>query len=401
MTAVTSAQANKLLQIALFTEANRAPSFANMLVDTAPQTAKADAKNQTSPTAPIVRITDLAKTAGDEVDMQIFHRLSGRPTMGDNKLTGRLEDLSQANFGLKVNQTRHGVDAGGKMSQQRTKHNLKTTARTLLGGAYHGQLTDQRTIVHLAGARGSYISDDIIIPLASDAEFADMMVNPIMPPTYERHFFGGDATSFATIDSADVFSLTAVDNLALILAEMAHPLAPIKLNGDKQMNAEPMYLLGVSPRQWASWYASTSYKDWQAMAAAAMERSKGFSHPLFAGQCAMWRNILVRPMSGMPIRFYTGDTVTISNNNNLATTTTVTAGTNIDRALLLGGQALAQAYGAQNGGTFNYHEEPSDHGNSTEISISWIDGMKKIRFANKNGKVNDLGVIALDTAVAL
>ena len=137
------------------------------------------------------------------------------------------------------------------------------------------------------------------------------------------------------------------------------------------------------------------------MAASAMERSKGFSHPLFAGQCAMWRNILVRPMNGMPIRFYTGDTVTISNNDNAATTTTVTAATNIDRALLLGGQALAQAYGAQNGGTFNYHEEPSDHGNSTEISISWIDGMKKIRFANKNGKVNDLGVIALDTAVAL
>ncbi len=28
----------------------------------------------------------------------------------------------------------------------------------------------------------------------------------------------------------------------------------------------------------------------------AVNRSKGFNHPLFKGECAMWRNILVRNM---------------------------------------------------------------------------------------------------------
>ena len=94
MTAVTSAQANKILQAALFTEANKVKSFANMLTDNAPQAAQPDnAKNQTSHKAPIVRVTDLSKEKGDEVDMQIFHQLTGRPTMGDTKLKGRLEDL--------------------------------------------------------------------------------------------------------------------------------------------------------------------------------------------------------------------------------------------------------------------------------------------------------------------
>lgn len=402
MTQVSSAQTNKILQAALFTEANRARSFANMMTEAAPKEAQPEgSQNQTSHTAPIVKVTDLQKTAGDEVDMQIFHQLNGRPTMGDKKLSGRLENLSQASFSLKINQGRHGVDAGGKMSQQRTKHNLKKTARTLLSGGYYNKLNDQLTTVHLAGARGSMASTDIIVPLASDPEYAEILVNDVLPPTYDRHFFGGDATGFAGLDSADLFSLSSVDDLSLFIAEQANPISPIKFMADGMAGDAPFYVLNVTPRQWNDWYTSTSAKDWQMMLATASNRGKGFDHPVFKGECAMWRNILVRQYSGMPIRFYTGDSVAISNNNDAATTTTATAGTNIDRAILLGGQALAMAFGAQNGGSFNYHEEPADHGNSTEISISWINGMKKIRFANKEGRVNDLGVMVLDTAITL
>ena len=295
MTTVASSAANKILQAALFTEANRAKSFANMFTDAAPKEAQPDnAANQTSHTAPIVKVTDLSKEAGDEVEMQIFHQLNGRPTMGDKKIAGRLENLSQASFSLKINQGRHGVDAGGKMSQQRTKHNLKKTARTLLGGSYYNKLNDQLTTVHLAGARGSMTSTDIIVPLASDSEFAEILVNDVLPPTYDRQFFGGDATSFAGLDSADLFSLSCVDDLSLFIAEQANPISPIKFMADGMAGDAPFYVLNVTPRQWNDWYTSSSAKDWQAMLANASNRGKGFSHPLFRGQCAMWRNILVR-----------------------------------------------------------------------------------------------------------
>ena len=154
MTQVTSAQANKILQAALFTAANRSHSLVNMLTEEAPKGAKVNGGKQTSAGAPVVRITDLTKQRGDSVDMQLFHQLSGRPSMGDQKLDGRLESLSFADFALKINQTRHGVDAGGKMSQQRTKHDLIKTARTLLADGYYGRLVDQRGFAQLAGARG-------------------------------------------------------------------------------------------------------------------------------------------------------------------------------------------------------------------------------------------------------
>lgn len=402
MTQVTSAQANKLLQVALFTEAQRSESLINMLTDEAPKNVKINGGKQTSHTAPVVRVTDLGKNAGDEVDMQIFHQLNGRPTMGDKKIAGRLENLSSADFGLKINQGRHGVDAGGKMSQKRTKHDLRATARTLLSDGYYGRLLDQIGMTQLAGARGNHFASDIILPLADDPEFAEIMVNAVRAPTYNRHFFGGDATTFETLDAADKFNLAAVDNLSLAIDEMVNPLQPIRMQADPS-GGEPLFLLMVTPRQWNDFYTSAAGKDWQTLTAGAMERAKGFNHHIFRGQCAMWRNILIKPYKGMPIRFNQGSTVqACTANSATGVESAVTAGTNIDRAVLLGGQALANAFGSGvEGGAFNMNEEQTDHKNATEIVVSWINGLSKIRFKQRDGNVQDHGAMVLDTAVTL
>lgn len=119
--------------------------------------------------------------------MQVIHKLSKRPTMGDQKLEGRGENLQFADFALSIDQGRHIVDAGGKMSQQRFKHDLRSAARRLLG-TYFNDLQDQCAVVHLAGTRGDFMADDIILPPADHPEFARIMVNEVMPPTYDRHF---------------------------------------------------------------------------------------------------------------------------------------------------------------------------------------------------------------------
>ncbi|EHX6274158.1 N4-gp56 family major capsid protein [Salmonella enterica] len=402
MSTVTTAQANKLYQVALFTTANRNRSMVNILTEQeeAPKAVSPDRKStkQTSAGAPVVRITDLNKARGDEVSFSIMHKLSKLPTMGDERIEGRGEDLSRADFTLRIDQGRHLVDAGGRMSQQRTKFNLITSARTLLG-TYFNDLQDQCAVIHLAGARGDFMADDVIVPLDSHRNFKEIMINDVMPPTHNRHFFGGDATSLEALDSSDVFTLGLVDNMALYIDEMAHPLQPVRLKGDELYGEDPYYVLYVTPRQWNDWYTSTSGKDWNQMMVRAVNRSKGFSHPLFKGECAMWRNILVRKYAGIPIRFYTGSKVWVSNNDLAATTKQVEVRTNIDRAMLLGAQALANAYGQRNGGHFNLVQKKTDMDNRTEIAIDWINGLKKIRFADKNGKINDHGVIAVDTAV--
>ncbi|EBK1955377.1 N4-gp56 family major capsid protein [Salmonella enterica] len=404
MSTVTTAQANKLYQVALFTAANRNRSMVNILTEQqeAPKAVSPDKKStkQTSAGAPVVRITDLQKERGDEVSFSIMHKLSKLPTMGDQRIEGRGEDLSRADFTLRIDQGRHLVDAGGRMSQQRTKFNLVSSAKTLLG-TYFNDLQDQCAVVHLAGARGDFMADDVIVPLASHHDFKEIMINDVMPPTHNRHFFGGDATSLEAVDSSDVFALSLVDNMALYIDEMAHPLQPVRLKGDELYGEDPYYVLYVTPRQWNDWYTSTSGKDWNQMMVRAVNRSKGFNHPLFKGECAMWRNILVRKYAGMPVRFYTGSKVQVSNNDLAATTQQIEVKTNIDRAMLLGAQALANAYGQRNGGHFNLVQKKTDMDNRTEIAIDWINGLKKIRFEDKTGRMQDHGVIAVDTAVRI
>ncbi|HAF1583366.1 TPA: N4-gp56 family major capsid protein [Salmonella enterica] len=404
MSTVTTAQANKLYQVALFTAANRNRSMVNILTEQqeAPKAVSPDKKStkQTSAGAPVVRITDLQKERGDEVSFSIMHKLSKLPTMGDQRIEGRGEDLSRADFTLRIDQGRHLVDAGGRMSQQRTKFNLVSSAKTLLG-TYFNDLQDQCVVVHLAGARGDFMADDVIVPLASHHDFKEIMINDVMPPTHNRHFFGGDATSLEAVDSSDVFTLSLVDNMALYIDEMAHPLQPVRLKGDELYGEDPYYVLYVTPRQWNDWYTSTSGKDWNQMMVRAVNRSKGFNHPLFKGECAMWRNILVRKYAGMPVRFYTGSKVQVSNNDLAATTQQIEVKTNIDRAMLLGAQALANAYGQRNGGHFNLVQKKTDMDNRTEIAIDWINGLKKIRFEDKTGRMQDHGVIAVDTAVRI
>lgn len=403
-TTITAAQAVKLQNAALFTTASRNHSFCNMLTGPAPQRAQGQkaGKVQTDRGHPVVRVTDLEKSAGDNVTVDIIHKISMKPTMGDKKLAGRGEDLSKAEFDLSINQGRHMVDAGGRMTQQRTKHDFNGIARTMLG-SYYNDLEDQIVQTHLAGVRGSYLDTDSILPLADDPEFAEIMVNPVTPPTFDRHFYGGDATALDNIDAADLFTLTAVDNLALYLDEMAAPMQHVAMAGDTMANEAPFYILNVSPRQWHDFLTSTSGKDWQTLTAAAMKRSEGFKHTIFKGDVAMWRNILVRKM-WRPVRMATGSTVSVCTNTDNAGTTSLSPGVTVDRAILLGGQALATAYGQSGkkgtGGYFSMHSEKTDHENSSETSISWMNGKAKIRFKDKNGRINDHGVLVLDTAVS-
>ena len=78
----------------------------------------------------------------------------------------------------------------------------------------------------------------------------------------------------------------------------------------------------------------------------------------------------------------------------------------IERGLLLGGQALAQAFGAseKSGIPFFWSEKDGDHGDKMELLIGAILGMSKVRFAVDHGdhkEFTDHGVTVLDTAVKI
>lgn len=403
------ALARKVYGAAIFAEVVRKPGLTNRLTGPAPKEAEAAGKlekMQTSSDYPFVRVTDLQRGAGDTVSVDLFNILEGLPTMGDRKLAGRMMSLTSSSQDIQINQIRGGVDTGGRMTRQRTVHDLRRIGHAGLAGWY-ARMNEQRKLIHAAGARGSQNTADWVIPLSTHAEYSDIMVNTVQAPTYNRHFYAGDATALTDLDTTDILTLDDLDRLRAAIDEANVPLQPVKFPDDPASDDEYLYVLLVSSRVWHFMQNRTGATAWRTFLQNARER--GSSNPLFKGEPGMWNGILVKKMP-RAIRFAQGEDVTTATSAASYTETTTTIGAtqfsasnvtwhSVDRSILLGAQAVAEVYGRHSGsGTyFNWHEETSDHGNTMEASVAAMGGCQKLTFTDSNGEDFDHGVMVIDS----
>lgn len=416
--------ARKVYGAGVFAEMYRQPTLTNNLVGSIPKQSAAEMKaekGQSSPDMPIVQVRDLTKGGGDLAGIDLFNILVGKPIMGDEKIAGKLMDLTYDSQDIKLDQMRGGFDAGGRMTAQRTVHNLRTMGKKMLSG-WWSRAAEQSRLVHMAGARGGQNDPSWVVPERTDPDFAKIMVNPVNAPTYTRHLTvdGADgeliqgASGWYTTDVAntDKMTLNSVNMLRTICDESSAPLQDIRLAGDTSQGMDPLAMLLVTPRQWAElWHSTASSNDWETFLRDARERSK--ANPLFSGQnVGLWNGILVRKYN-YPIRFNWGGTLRVATSaadhteEDVVIKAAVT-GTNgkvgsIDRAMLIGAQALAECWGKNSGsGThMNWYEREvaEDHGATFEASASGIGGTSKITFKSKDGNDYDHGVFIIDSFV--
>lgn len=414
-----SPQAVKIQSAGLFAANMQRPTILNRLAGKLPTQADAEAnlRFQSTNELPIVRAMDLTKTAGDEITFDLINPIGGKPIMGERYAEGQGDRMDFSQDKLRINQTRKPIAAGGAMTQQRTPHQLRQLARSL-GHNYMTRLEDQLSLVHLAGARGFATDIEWAVPLASDPDFADICVNTVKAPTRNRHFMstgtGLEAVAASSgeisIATTDVMNVDLVDALRTKLDSMPLPPPPVKYEGDQMATDAPMRVLLCSSEQYTSLVRSTNFRTWQANAMARAQMAK--MHPLFMGEAGLWNGILIVKMP-KPIRFYAGNSLRYCAS---ATSETETAsdvvpaafGTTyaVDRAILLGGQALAEAYGKarMTGNPYFWSEKELDHGDKLEVLIGMIAGKSKIRFSIDQGnqvEPTDFGVMAIDTAVAI
>jgi len=398
-----SPQAVKVQSAGLFAANMQRPTTLNRLTGKLPT--QADAENnlrfQSGNELPIMRCMDLINPVG------------GKPIMGEEYAEGKGERMDFSQDALRINQTRKPISAGGKMTQQRTPHQLRTLARAQ-GHNYMTRLEDQLALVHLAGARG--FADDIewACPVNTDGDFSKIVVNRVKAPTRNRHFIStGDGLELVSatgneiaIATTDVMNIDLVDALRTKLDSMPLPPPPVRYEDDQMSQDAPMRVLLCSSEQYTSVVQSTNFRTWQANAMARAQLAK--MNPLFMGEAGLWNGILVvkMPKPGNPINWCSSLT-----SENETTTDLVPAafGTNyaVDRALLLGGQSLAEAYGKarQTGNPYFWSEKELDHGDKLEILVGMIAGKSKVRFEINHGaggvQPTDFGVMAIDTAVKI
>lgn len=374
-------------------------------------------RKQSTTDMPIVRCEDLTRGKGDEVEFHFVQPVNAYPIMGNEIAEGKGVGINLDNTRVRVNQVRFPVDLGNAMTDIRSPVEFRKIGRPIAQSLIDSY-QDQVTLTHLAGARGFHNNSEWRIPTADHPKFADMAVNPVKAPSKNRHFIAdGDAIKPFALSSTDVdlaatdlLTMDTVDSIRTVIESIALPPPAIKLPEDKMASDSPLRCLLVSPAQYHTFAADPNFRQFQASAIA--RASKAGNHPLFAGEVGLWNGILISKMA-KPIRFYAGDTIKYCAAHDSETESNALVPTSfgtthaVDRALLLGGQALAQAFGkSKHGGMpFFWKEKSFDHDDKDELLIGAILGMMKLRWLVEQGDgtshYTDHGVIAIDTAVPI
>ena len=378
--------------------------------------AESTLRKQTSASMPIVRCQDLSKQQGDEVTFHLLNPVGAKPIMGSRNAEGRGVGIGISEDKLRVNQARFPVNLGDAMSTIRSPVEFRKLGRPI-AQSLMDRYIDQSLLTHLAGARGFHNNIEWVVPTTADAEFAEILVNPVKAPTKNRHFIAdsGAIKPFAInageadITTADVLNMSVVDSIRTVMEQIALPPPPVIFEGDKAATDSPLRVLLVSPAQYSGFATDASFRQLQASAIARANQAN--QHPLFLGEAGLWNGILIVKMP-KPIRFYAGDTIKYCANYTSETESGVVVpssfGTTfaVDRAILLGGQAVAEALAAsdKSGIPFFWSEKELDHGDKVELLLGAIRGVSKIRFEVDTGsekQFTDYGTVAIDTAVPI
>lgn len=318
-------------------------------------------------TALIQRKTELDSDAGDVVSFDLSIQLRNTPTKGDDRLKGKEENLRFYTDEVSIDQLRHAVSAGGRMSRKRTSHDLRKVAKDRLSD-YWSQYVDELMFITLSGARG--INIDFIEPL----NHAGNARNDLLAPDAQHTLFGGAATSKATVTSTDVMSRGLIERAA-VKAKMMRATAPEQANMvPLSINGEAHYVCLMSPFQEHT-LRTNDNAGWLEIQKA-LATSEGRNSPLCKGGLGMINNVILHQHESV-IRF-----------------SDYGAGGNLPaaRALFMGRQAGVIAYGTAGGLRYTWKEETDDYGNEPSVTAGTILGVKKTRF---NG--SDFGVISIDT----
>ena len=379
--------------------------------------AEATIRQQTTQHMPIVRCQDLGKGQGDEISFHLLNPVGGYPIMGSEYAEGRGIGMKLTEGRLRVNQARFPVDLGNVMTSIRSPADFRRLGRPV-AQALMDRYVDQSLLVHMAGARGHHDNIEWAIPTDSHAKFADIMVNPVLAPSKNRHFIAdgagiapfGVTAGEVNLDTTDQLKMGVIDAIRTTMDQIALPPPPVRFEGDSAADDDPLRVLLVSPAQYSAFATDPNFRQFQAAAMARAQQAK--MHPLFLGSIGLWNGVLIVKMP-RPIRFYAGDTIKYAANFSDSTETSCVVpasfGTNfaVDRAILLGGQAIGEALASSDKSSipFFWSEKELDHGDKVELLIGAIRGVAKIRFeidAGNDGKqITDYGAVAIDTAVPI
>lgn len=305
----------------------------------------------------IQRLTELEKSAGDQIKFDLLMQMSGAGVTGDNRMRDQEEALTYYQETVNIDQLRN-AHAFRRMSSQRTLHDMRSDAKANLADWFADQY-DTKMFNHLCG------------------NTSETFANTANAPDEEHYILSGDVTRTGTIatdesslGTNDQFSLADIDYAKEAAKTLTPPIRPCLIDG------EEYYVMVLHPYSCTDLrldVAQSAYVDWPTIQMYANKR--GLTNPIFTGALGVYNGVVLYEST----RIYSPTS-------------------NVRRNVFLGAQAgvfaIGNAYdsieqrrvGKDN--LMSWYEEADDYGNEKGVAVGSIFGMVASRFNSKDyGKI--------------
>ncbi len=314
---------------------------------------------------------DLAKGPGDKITFGLRTLLTGNGIQGDDTLEGNEEALTTYSDAVYINQLRHAVRSGGKMTEQRVPFSIREEARMGLQDWWV-----ERLETTAANQLTGYTDQ-------ADTRFTGNNAT-VAPTASSRLIIGGGHATEASCSATTTHALKLSDlDKAVALAKTAvsggrQRIRPIKIDGKSYyvvfMHPDAIYQM----RRDAS--TAGNFYDLQK---AAMTGGKISDNPIITRGEFMYSNCIVHEWSYLPNSTGCGSVAADANGFG--------GNTAFRRAVFCGAQSLVAAFGeTSTGQNATWTEELFDYSNQLGVSGGMIFGMKKAVFNSV-----DFGTIVL------
>jgi N4-gp56 family major capsid protein len=303
--------------------------------------------------------SELNKGAGDRITVGLRMQMTGTGVSGDGTLEGNEEALATYSDNIFIDQLRHAVRSGGKMSEQRVPFSVREEARSGLQDWWADRI-DSWFFNQLAGNT-----------LQTDTKYTGMQAT--VAPSNKVYPASVNASDELSISTTDKFKLEYIDYAKELAETRTTPIRPLKINGQDK------YVIFLHPYQVTDLRVATSSGQWLDIQKAAMDGGKVSENPIFTGALGEYNGVILHRSTRVP-----GG---ISNAG--------AAVANTRRAIFCGAQAALMAYGENGDGEMSWVEELFDYKNQLGVSAGMIGGLKKATFNSV-----DHGVIVIPTYAA-
>lgn len=312
----------------------------------------------------IVNKTDFKKSAGDRLTVTLRMQLTGDGVLGDNTLEGNEEALATFTDNLFINQQRHAVRSGGKMTEQRIPWSIREEAKDGLSDWFANRY-DTAMFNQLCGYTP-------VNSLSGDAALLYAGNNTIIAPAASRIQRPNAKTTDQSLTTGDEMTLQLIDKL-VSAAKLATPVVmPVKWKGKNY------YVMVLHTKQVEQLRTNTSTGQWLDIQKAAMTGGRIADNPIFTGALGEYNGVVLF------------ESTRITNGVHSSTGAAVA---NTRRAVFLGGGAGMIGFGKGDGvSQMNWNEELFDYGNQLGVAAGSIFGVKKTLFNSV-----DYGTFVLST----